>query len=125
MQLGLRSLINTELAAHVEECRAANAVSGAAKGPSTLDELWEARAKRDAVSSRSDSSAVEQIVEAAGRRVPVRTLAPGTVPRGVYVDLRIYPESPHGFTSRSTGMAEAALHDIECWLAGRFSTASS
>ncbi|GHE26026.1 hypothetical protein GCM10017673_29530 [Streptosporangium violaceochromogenes] len=40
------------------------------------------------------------------------------------VDLRIYPESPHGFTSRSTGMAGAALYDIECWLAGRFSAAS-
>ncbi|MEV4246678.1 alpha/beta hydrolase fold domain-containing protein [Streptosporangium canum] len=44
---------------------------------------------------------------------------------GGEVDLRIYPESPHGFTSRSTGMAKAALHDIECWLAGRFSAASS
>ncbi|MFB9906987.1 alpha/beta hydrolase [Allokutzneria oryzae] len=88
MQLGLKSLINTELAVHVEECRAANAVSGAAKGPSTLDELGEARAKRDAASARPDSSAVEQVVEAAGRRVPVRILAPGgTAPRGVYLDI--------------------------------------
>ncbi|MGJ6965862.1 alpha/beta hydrolase [Streptosporangium sp. G11] len=88
MQLGLKSLIDTELAAHVEECRAANAVSGGAKGPSTLDELREARAKRDAVSSHSGSSAVGQVVEAAGRRVPVRILAPGgTVPRGVYLDI--------------------------------------
>ncbi len=88
MQLGLKSLIDAELAAHVEECRAANAVSGGARGPSTLAELREARAKRDAVSSRSDSSAVEQVVEAAGRRVPVRILAPaGTVPRGVCLDI--------------------------------------
>ncbi len=88
MQLGLKSLINTELAAHVEECRAANAVSGGAKGPSSLDELREARAKRDAVSSHPDLSAVEQVVEAAGRRAPVRILAPNdTVPRGVYLDI--------------------------------------
>ncbi|SFB54702.1 alpha/beta hydrolase fold [Amycolatopsis marina] len=44
---------------------------------------------------------------------------------GGEVDLRIYPEAPHAFTSRSTGMAKAALHDIECWLADRFFTASS
>lgn len=88
MQLGLKTLINTELAAHVEECRAANAVSGGVRGPSTLDELREARAKRDAVPSRSDSSAGEQVVEAGGRRVPVRILAPGnTVPCGVYLDI--------------------------------------
>ena len=61
MQVGLKSLINTELGVHVEECRAANAVSGGAKGPSTLEELREARAKRDAVCSHSDSAAVEQV----------------------------------------------------------------
>ncbi|KAA2253833.1 alpha/beta hydrolase [Solihabitans fulvus] len=88
MQVGLKSLINPELAAHVEECRAANAVSVGGKGPSTLDELREARAKQDAVSSHSDSAAVEQVVEAAGRRVPVRILAPrDTAPRGVYLDI--------------------------------------
>ncbi|WP_434443099.1 alpha/beta hydrolase [Lentzea sp. E54] len=35
------------------------------------------------------------------------------------VDLRVYPESQHGFTHRDTGMAAAARHDIERWLAGR------
>ncbi|MEV0087699.1 alpha/beta hydrolase fold domain-containing protein [Saccharopolyspora sp. NPDC050642] len=44
---------------------------------------------------------------------------------GGEVDLRIYPEARHGFASRSTGMAKAALCDIECWLADRFSAASS
>lgn len=87
MRLGLKSLINIGLAAHVEECRALNAMSGGAKGPSTLDELRQARAERDAVPAHSDSSAVE-VVEAAGRRVPVRILVPeGTVPRGVYLDI--------------------------------------
>jgi acetyl esterase/lipase len=37
------------------------------------------------------------------------------------VDLRIYPESPHGFTGHPTGMARAALADREAWLAGRLS----
>ena len=44
---------------------------------------------------------------------------------GGEVDLRIYPEARHGFTSRSTGMAKAALRDIEYWLADRFSAAPS
>ncbi|MBK1783028.1 alpha/beta hydrolase [Prauserella cavernicola] len=88
MQLGLTSLINTELAAHVEECRAANAGSAGAKGPSGPTDLREARAKRDAVSSRHDPSVVEQVVEAAGRRAPVRIHAPrDTVPRAVYLDI--------------------------------------
>jgi acetyl esterase len=38
---------------------------------------------------------------------------------GVDVDLRIYPESPHGFTGHPTPMARAALEDIEAWLEGR------
>ena len=38
---------------------------------------------------------------------------------GGEVDLRVSPESPHGFTSFPTAMAGAALHDIESWLADR------
>lgn len=38
---------------------------------------------------------------------------------GGEVDLRVYPESPHGFTNRDTAMAKAARHDVETWLAGR------
>ncbi|HEU0316869.1 MAG TPA: alpha/beta hydrolase [Solirubrobacteraceae bacterium] len=40
---------------------------------------------------------------------------------GVDVDVRVYPESPHGFTSFPTGMAEAAITGIESWLDGRVS----
>ncbi|GLF95053.1 alpha/beta hydrolase [Streptomyces yaizuensis] len=88
MQLGLESLIDTKLAAHVEECRAAHAVPEARKGPSTPDELREARARRDAGSSPVASSAVEEVAEAAGRQVPVRILAPrDAVPRGVLLDI--------------------------------------
>lgn len=36
------------------------------------------------------------------------------------VDLRVYPESPHGFLSFPIAMAKAANEDIESWLAARF-----
>lgn len=36
------------------------------------------------------------------------------------VDLRVYPESPHGFLSFPIAMAAAANEDIETWLADRF-----
>jgi acetyl esterase/lipase len=39
---------------------------------------------------------------------------------GGEVDVRVYPESPHGFTFHPTAMASAALDDIESWLADRF-----
>jgi acetyl esterase/lipase len=39
---------------------------------------------------------------------------------GGEVDVRVYPESPHGFTLHPTTMARAALDDIESWVADRF-----
>lgn len=36
------------------------------------------------------------------------------------VDLRVYPESPHGFTGHATAMAATATADIESWLDDRF-----
>jgi acetyl esterase len=39
---------------------------------------------------------------------------------GVEVDLRVYPDSPHGFTSFPIAMAEAAVSGIESWLGERF-----
>jgi acetyl esterase len=38
---------------------------------------------------------------------------------GNEVDLRVYPESPHGFTGHPTSMARAALDDRDAWLADR------
>jgi acetyl esterase/lipase len=38
---------------------------------------------------------------------------------GGEVDVRVYPESTHGFTSHPTAMAAAATRGIESWLAGR------
>jgi acetyl esterase/lipase len=39
---------------------------------------------------------------------------------GAEVDLRVYPEAPHGFLSLPIAMATAANDDIDSWLAGRF-----
>jgi acetyl esterase/lipase len=38
---------------------------------------------------------------------------------GNEVDLRVFPESMHGFTSHPTSMATAALDGVEAWLATR------
>jgi acetyl esterase/lipase len=42
---------------------------------------------------------------------------------GGEVDLRVYPESPHGFLGFPTEMAHAAWKDIESWLGARFALA--
>jgi acetyl esterase/lipase len=44
---------------------------------------------------------------------------------GNEVDVRVYPESPHGFTLHPTAMASAALDDIESWLAERLQPADA
>ncbi len=41
----------------------------------------------------------------------------------VDVDLRIYPDSPHGFTTHPTSMARTALEDIEKWIKERLGRA--
>ena len=38
---------------------------------------------------------------------------------GNEVDLRVYPDAGHGFTSHPTKMSAAAMHDIVKWLKGR------
>jgi acetyl esterase/lipase len=39
---------------------------------------------------------------------------------GGEVEVRVYPESPHGFTLHPTAMASSALNGIESWLADRY-----
>lgn len=38
---------------------------------------------------------------------------------GNEIDLRVFPEAMHGFTSHPTSMAATALHGVETWLANR------
>jgi acetyl esterase/lipase len=42
---------------------------------------------------------------------------------GGEVDLRVYPESPHGFLGFPIAMARAAWEDVESWLSERFEAA--
>ncbi|HVA59743.1 MAG TPA: alpha/beta hydrolase [Mycobacteriales bacterium] len=44
---------------------------------------------------------------------------------GVEVDLRLYPDSPHGFTAHPTPMARAAVDDINAWLNGYVGSSSN
>jgi acetyl esterase len=50
------------------------------KGPGNHDELLALRAGRDAATSH-------EVVEVAGRQVPVRVFNPGSTPRGVHLDI--------------------------------------
>jgi acetyl esterase/lipase len=94
MQIGLESLIDAKLAAHVAECREVNAAARAERAgrsqpdPSTPEGLRQARAGLPVAATPSGAPAVEQHAEVAGRRVAVRVLAPdnGTA-RGVYLDI--------------------------------------
>jgi acetyl esterase len=47
------------------------------------------------------------------------TMAARLSAAGNEVDLRVFPESMHGFTSHPTSMAAAALDGVETWLASR------
>lgn len=51
------------------------------------------------------------------------TLAAQLLAAGVDVDFRLYPASPHGFTHHATPMGQAALNDIDNWLADRLNLA--
>ncbi|WP_053643943.1 MULTISPECIES: alpha/beta hydrolase [unclassified Streptomyces] len=87
MRFALDALYADVPAEQVDEARAFYRSRRAGRGPGTPEELREARAKRS-VPPAVDPSAVEETVEAAGRRVPVRILMPaGGPPRGVHLDV--------------------------------------
>jgi acetyl esterase/lipase len=74
-------------AEQVDEARDFYRSRVAGRGPSTLEELKEARARR-ADPPSADPPAVEETIEAAGRGVPVRIFTPvDGPPRGVYLDI--------------------------------------
>jgi acetyl esterase len=101
MKVGVgEGLIDAELAAYVEESRAFYAARAASRGtesppdPSTPEGLQEVRALEEARAKDAASAmapgppVVDALAEVAGRRVPVRILAPKSGPaRGVYLDI--------------------------------------
>ena len=89
MRVGLDSLIDADLAAHVEESRAFYAARAPRPRPdlSTPEGLQEARAQEAARAIR-DRRTEEALAEVAGQQVPVRIIAPATgTARGVYLDI--------------------------------------
>ncbi|HUZ84225.1 MAG TPA: alpha/beta hydrolase [Gaiellales bacterium] len=123
-------MIDAKLAAHVEESRAFYAARAAGRDtesqpdPSTPEGLQEARAQeqqrvRDIVSASPRPAVFESLSEVAGRRVPVRILAPesGTA-RGVYLDIHgggFYMGSPargdehHRSLAQTVGIAVVSV----------------
>ncbi|MGW2860118.1 alpha/beta hydrolase [Streptomyces sp. NPDC001205] len=74
-------------AEQVDEARDFYKSRAAGRGPGSLEELKEARAKRSAPPA-ADPPAIEETIQAAGARVPVRIFTPvDGPPRGVYVDI--------------------------------------
>ncbi|KUH39777.1 MULTISPECIES: alpha/beta hydrolase [Streptomyces] len=87
MRFALDALFAGVPAEQVDEARRFYASRVAGRGPGTLEELIEARARRTAPRA-ADPPAVEETVEAAEGRVPVRIFTPvDGPPRGVYLDI--------------------------------------
>ncbi|MFI6576098.1 alpha/beta hydrolase [Nocardiopsis sp. NPDC050513] len=87
MRFALDALFADVSAEQVDEARGFYESRTAGRGPGTLEELREARAKRPAPRA-ADPPAVEETVRAARRRVPVRVFTPvDGPPRGVYLDI--------------------------------------
>ena len=110
MQLGWRSLVRPELAVHAEECRAFYAARGERRGPASLEELQEARA-RQVPAPLPATVAVEQVEDASGRGIPLRILMPkNTKPRAVYLDIPgggFYLSSAAAGDARNLELAES------------------
>ncbi|WNF27167.1 alpha/beta hydrolase [Streptomyces sp. C11-1] len=87
MRFALDALLADVPAEQVDEARDFYASRAAGRGPRTFEELKEVREQK-CVFRPADPPAVEETVEAAGVRVPVRILLPvGGPPRGVYLGI--------------------------------------
>lgn len=110
VQIGLRSLVPAELAGHVAESRAFYAARGERRGPASLEELQEVRAK-PVLAPLPETVAVEQIEDASGRKIPLRILMPkNTKVRGVYLDIPgggFYLSSAASGDTRNLELAES------------------
>ncbi|MCL2534250.1 MAG: alpha/beta hydrolase [Nocardiaceae bacterium] len=110
MRFALDGLLADVPAEQVDEARRFYATRPAGRGPGSLEELTRVRAGRSAPSP-ADPPALEEIVEAAGRHVPVRICMPtdGRV-RGVYLDIHgggFYMDSAARDDVRNRALADA------------------
>ena len=110
MQVGLNGLVDADLARHVPESRAFYAARGERRGPASLEELREARAIH-VPAPLPRGVAVEQVVGASGREIPVRIFMPeNTQVRGVYFDIPgggFYLGPTAGGDTRNSALAES------------------
>ncbi|MFC9897252.1 hypothetical protein ACFVMC_26485 [Nocardia sp. NPDC127579] len=120
MRLGLADLIDPRLRALAERSRAFYENRTAGRGPNGVAELREYRA---AAPAPAPSSPVRRWRRSSANPTSCCTTTwpwPARLSGSdVDVDLRIYPEAPHGFTGHPTSLAQAALDDIDAWLDGR------
>ncbi|MFE3323710.1 alpha/beta hydrolase [Streptomyces sp. NPDC059176] len=112
MRFALDALLADVPAEQVDEARDFYRSRAAGRGPRTLEELREARANRSAPQA-ADPPAIEETIEAAGARVPVRIFTPvDGPPRGVYLDIHgggFYMDSAARGDRRNRELADA-LH---------------
>ncbi|MFC9834165.1 alpha/beta hydrolase [Rhodococcus sp. NPDC127530] len=112
MRFALEYLMADVPAEQVEEARRFYNSRAAGRGPSTPEELKEIRARRSAPAPTAPP-AIEEMVEAAGGRVPVRTFTPTNGrARGVYLDIHgggFYMDSAARDDVRNRELADA-LH---------------
>lgn len=89
MRMGLASLIDEGLAVYAGESlafHAARQAAGGQKGPGTYEELQQARGRL--TTGPADSRAVERVVHAGKRQVPVRIIGPASgASRATYLDI--------------------------------------
>jgi acetyl esterase len=87
VHVGLDRLIRADLARHAPESRAFYAARGERRGPASLEELRAARAAH-VPAPRPAGVAVEQVVDASGREIPLRIFLPeNATVRGVHLDI--------------------------------------
>ncbi|GAB2446775.1 alpha/beta hydrolase [Streptomyces incanus] len=112
MRFALDALFADVPAEQVDEARDFYKSRAAGRGPSTPEELKEARTRRS-VPRAADPPAVEETIEAAEVRVPVRIFTPvDGPPRGVYLDIHgggFYMDSAARGDERNRELADA-LH---------------
>ncbi|MDQ1065045.1 alpha/beta hydrolase [Streptomyces canus] len=110
MRFALDALFADVPAEQVDEAREFYKSRAAGRGPSTLGELKEARATRPAPRV-ADPPAIEETIEAAEARVPVRIFTPiDDPPRGVYLDIHgggFYMDSAARGDERNRELADA------------------
>jgi acetyl esterase len=113
MEVGLTHLVDSGSAAHLDESRAFNAAAQARAVPSPDPATPEGlRAARSQLSHRPpDPRAVEQVVHAGGREVPVRVVTPAHgPPRAAYLQIHaggFYMDSASRSDTRNVQLADA------------------